>query len=121
MKRSSIKAKVAPDRLDAEERLHVLNRERECIIAILTRTGKIGPTNAEATCRTQWGDAIYAFGLDNLTYEHVKPQAAMSLRAPSNRRWGVAACHHHNVNGATSKYRPQIREYLAEREERGTL
>lgn len=112
MKRSAIRRKTAPDRLDAAERLHVLNRDRECIIAKLVRDGDIRPAPGEMPCRNQWGDPITVFTLDNLTYEHVKPEAAMSLRAPSERRWGVAACHHHNVNGATSKYRGAIREHL---------
>jgi hypothetical protein len=121
MKRTPIRRKTAPDRLDAAERLHVLNRDRECIIAILTREGDISPTGTEAVCRNQWGEPILTFTLDNLTYEHVKPAPAMSLRAPSNRRWGVAACHHHNTNGATSKYRAAIREHLTMLELRGLL
>jgi hypothetical protein len=125
MKRTPIRRHPAPDRLSPEERSHVLNRERECIIPILVRLGKISPPDKDAVCRDQWGDPIRVFTLDNLTYEHVKPSAGMGIRAPSGdwlgRRWGVAACAHHNNNGATSKYRAAIRDYLADREERGML
>lgn len=86
------------DRLDPAERAHVLARDPLCIIERLTRQERIEGADACA---------------GGTTYEHVKPSAGMSIRAPNTRRWGVRACAHHNVDGATSKYRPEIREWLA--------
>jgi len=121
MKRTRIKRHAPPDRLSPEERRHVLQRDGECIARILARKKIVPPDE----CRNHFGDPIYVFTLADLTYEHVKPHAAMGKRAPSadgvGRRHGVACCWAHNVNGWTSKNRAAIREYLAALEQEGRL
>lgn len=98
------------DRLDPAERAHVLARDPLCIIERLVREGRI--TGADPCAGPE-------------TYEHVKPHARMGKRATSvageGRRWAVRACLHHNDDGATSKYRPEIREWLAELAAKGGI
>lgn len=96
------------DRLDPAERAHVLARDPLCIIERLVLAGLVDESEPDECAGPE-------------TYEHVKPSPGMSIRAPNTRRWGVRACAHHNVDGATSKYRPKIREWLAHLEATGRL
>jgi len=103
-------------------RKHVIDRDVRaggCVIAILAAKGRI---EGATPCQDGSGRPISPRDRRFLTYEHVKPAAGMSLRAPGDPRWGVAACWYHNaVSVETSKYRPAIRERLARLEQEGRL
>jgi hypothetical protein len=75
----------------------VLLRDGECVIAKLERWGWLTP---HEPCSGR------------LTIEHVKAILGMSIRRLHSRRWMVAACWHHNVNGECSRQRDHIRRYL---------
>lgn len=107
------------DRLDPKVRDHVLRRDRQCVIFTLVRLGRIPAEGND--CRLLDGTPIIAWTLDVLTYEHVHEFATMGQRAVNDPRWAVAACLHHNVNGGTSKFRPLIRDLLAEMAAKGKI
>lgn len=109
--------------LDPARREHVIARDVRdggCVIAILAREGAIEGATA---CRSaQDGSPIDPRDRRHLTYEHVKPAAGMSAKAPDDPRWGAAACLWHNSTTVeTSKYRDAIRDRLARLEAEGRL
>ncbi len=118
----------AVEKVDPDERAHILRREGDCIGRVLANWGWV-PMH---TCRGKFGDPEpYPVPYEHLTLEHVKPAARMGTRAMSAksaefkrgdrlRRWAVAACDWANVNGWTSEYRTYVLLYLErlEREDR---
>lgn len=116
-----MRRKAKPNPVDPTERNHVLNRDRECIIAKLVGLGRI-PAADVRPCHDVWGQPIRAWSFETLEYNHVKPAAGMGGARPMGRRWAVAACH--GCNGDTvqvSKFVAAIRDYLAELEATGRL
>lgn len=112
-----------PRRQDPDNREHVIARDVRdggCVIAILTAEGAI---EGATPCRSAQDKALIdPRDRRHLTYEHVKPAAGMSVKAPDDPRWGAAACLWHNSTTVeTSKYRGAIRDRLARLEAEGRL
>lgn len=79
---------------------------------------KLGATDM---CRNRWGSPIIVTGKmphSALTLDHVKDQPRMGKRASSDRQHLVTLCWHHHLDGWATSHRPELREYLAQREER---
>jgi hypothetical protein len=95
------------DRVDGRTAALVFAREHHtCVLRILARKRLID----EHTCRDAFGAELRPN--EALTIEHVKLYAKVGERAPSEPMFLAAACADANVNGATSRYRRQINEYL---------
>ena len=123
LRRTTLRAKPRPaeDKVDPRERRHVLLRDGECIARKCIRLGLV-PDNH--VCRDALGNPLPAMPDPmTLSLEHVKEAAQVGgNRAPSTRRWMVAACYHAN-NGDywVSKYRSYIRLYLEWLDSKGAL
>jgi hypothetical protein len=123
LRRTPLKPRPKPNRLDGDERAHVLIRDGDCIMRILVREGYLQPHEVD-DCRGPFEQPIrpYPNPLTDLEYNHVKPAAQMGGARPSDRRWACAACHRHNaVTHAVSKHVGLIRIRLARLEEQGRL
>jgi hypothetical protein len=83
---------------------HIRARDKGCVLAELV-PGHV--------CRDRWGVIIPSSAVLLMTFEHVKE--GLGGRKPPLDRWhSVLACWHANVwTVETSKYRPEIRDYLA--------
>ena len=87
--------KSRPDHVDPDDAEYVLRRDGECVIAKLVRQGLI-PTGHQCAGR--------------LTIEHLLRFAG---RRVHGRRHTVACCLSGNVDGAASKWRDELRDYVA--------
>ena len=87
--------KRPPDRVPATEAEYVLRRDGECVIAKLEREGVIPPGHQ---CSGR------------LTIEHLLRFAG---RRVHGRRHTVACCLSGNVDGDASKWRDELRDYVA--------
>jgi len=84
------------------ERQHVLDRDRFCVLFI---------RDPEHACH-RMGFPHRPSNKRLLTVEHVKDNAMMGKRAPSDRRHMVAMCFDSNVAVPSKAMREWIREYL---------
>lgn len=73
-------------------------------------------------CRDRWGTYIHMSqqgAADDLTLDHVQDHGGrMGKRAPSDRAHLVTLCWHHHLDGWATSHRPQLRAYIAQREQR---
>lgn len=80
------------DPVTPELRIEVLTRDQGCVGPML---------GAPDPCRGR------------LTLDHVKDDARMGRRAPSDRRHLATLCEHHHLDGWATSHRGGLREYLA--------
>jgi hypothetical protein len=97
LKRSGpIRRRARRDPVSPELRLAVLERDRDCVAAILD-------TFEGWSCRGRW------------TLDHVKDEPRMGVRAPSDAAHLVTLCEwHHLESGWATSHRPELRAYLEE-------
>lgn len=93
------------DPVTPEVRVEVLRRDHKCFLS------RIEPSHG---CRDQWGDPHSPYATDRLTLDHVKRQARMGVRAPSDAAHLLAMCHGANVGVPSRAVREAERSYLAE-------
>jgi hypothetical protein len=99
-----VKEHKQPSRPTEADVAYVFARDRGCVLHLLV-LGHV--------CRDEWGIQHLWNDLGKLSVEHVLEEPRMGKRAPSDPRHMVAACRHSNAfTVETSKYRPQIRNYL---------
>jgi len=72
-------------------------------------------------CRDQWGTVHSPWDLDRLTVDHVKDQARMGKRAPSDEFHLVGMCWAGNVGVPSHALRVFEREYLRRLREEADL
>ena len=104
------------DPVSADLREEVLRLDAyRCVARLVAR--QLGlPIDA---CRNKWGDSIIVTGrypVSALTLDHVKDEPMMGKRAPSDVRHLVTVCWHHHLGGWATSHRPELRQYLANRE-----
>jgi hypothetical protein len=77
-----------PDAVTPAVRQQVLDRDRQCVAALLDRSHQ---------CRDTWGEPHSPWDRARLTIEHVKDEPMMGKRAPSDPGHLVAMCHGGNA------------------------
>lgn len=96
---------MAPrDKVTAEVRQQVLERDKVCFLARLSITH---------VCHDQWGRWHPSNDLDRLTVDHVHSEGGMmGKRAPSDAQHLVAMCAQANIGGPSHAVREAERAYL---------
>jgi 5-methylcytosine-specific restriction endonuclease McrA len=104
MKRSPMRRWHRPeaDKVTPELRAAVIARDGVCFLSRLNRLH---------VCRDKWGNEQRPD--ENLTVDHVKDEAGMGKRAPSDLRHLVAMCYGANVGVPSREVRILERAYLA--------
>jgi hypothetical protein len=97
--------KARKDPVTPEVREEVLRRDRRCFLS------RIEPSHQ---CRDAWGTPHSPFDLDRCTLDHVKREARMGRRAPSDPAHLLAMCASANVGVPSKAVREAERSYLAE-------
>lgn len=92
------------NRVTQAVRLAVLDRDRSCFGV------RVDPSHV---CRDQWGIPHPSDDRRFLTLDHVKQQAMMGRRAPSDVMHMVAMCYALNVGVPSKELREAERAYLA--------
>lgn len=104
MRRTPLRHKTPPGRVQGDTRREVLERDKGCVLAFL-EPGHV--------CRDQWQRIHEPEDLGKLTVEHVKDEIGMAKRAPSDPAHMVALDFAANIRPPTKAQRGLFRAYLA--------
>lgn len=129
LRKAELRAKARPKPWRRAEAEKVTPEDREatfardgyrCTAPVIAERYELAAPDA---CRDRWGRLATAYitvegpvyHREALTYEHVRPEAAMGGRKPAaGLRTSLTACWHHNVNGWCQANKRHERQYLAD-------
>lgn len=101
------KRRPSSDKVTPELRTAVLFRDGGCVAWVI---------GANDLCRDRWGTPVRHEDLAAMTLDHVRDEACMAKRAPSDLAHLVTLCWHHHLDGWATSHRPALRAYLREAE-----